>query len=74
MENITSGDGMFKEDVFRIALATVNKTQKQVAKECRVTENTITRIKTGTEPGVYLARKIARAVNRTVEELWSLDD
>lgn len=68
------GDGMFNEDVFRVALAVLNKTQKKVAEECGVTENTITRIKGGAEPGVYLARKIAMAVNKTVEELWSPDD
>ena len=65
---------MFKEDVFRIALATVNKTQKKVAEECGLNTNTITKIKRGAEPGVYTARRIARAVNRTVEQLWSLDD
>ena len=65
---------MFNEKAFRVALAEANKTQKKVAKECGVNENTITNIKKGAEPGVYLAQKIARAVNKKVEDLWSLDE
>lgn len=57
-----------------MALAEVNKTQKQVARECGIHETTITKIKNGAEPGVLLAMKIARAVNRTIYDLWSLDE
>ncbi|HBV97798.1 MAG: hypothetical protein JL50_02845 [Peptococcaceae bacterium BICA1-7] len=65
---------MFNEHVFRVALAEVNKTQRQVAQECGINENSFTKIKKGSGPGVLLALKIARAVNRKVEELWSLDE
>ena len=65
---------MFREDVFRVALAEMNKTQKQVARECGMNETNFTRIKKGSEPGVLLAIKISRAVNKKVEDLWSLDD
>lgn len=61
----------FNEKVFRVALAELGKTQKQVAQECGIHEVTITRIKAGMDIKVSLALKIARAVNRTVEELWS---
>jgi DNA-binding XRE family transcriptional regulator len=61
---------MFNTDVFRVALAEVNKTQKQVATECGVHDLTISRIKKGMEPKVYLALKVAQAVNKKVEDLW----
>lgn len=65
---------MFREDVFRVALAEMNKTQKQVARECGVHELTITKIKQGAEPKIKLAMKIAKAVNKTVYDLWSPDE
>lgn len=75
MVNITSGDVMerveFNLDVFRVALAETNKNQKQVAAECGIHEMTIGRIKRGMEPRVSLAIAIAKAVNKTVEQLWT---
>lgn len=61
----------FDEREFRIALAELGKTQKQVAQECGVHELTITRLKQGADVKVSLALKVARAVNRKVEDLWS---
>lgn len=65
------GDGMFNEKVFRVALAETCKTQRQVAEECGINENTISKIKKGMEPRVGLAIKIAQSVNKKVEDLWS---
>lgn len=65
---------MFNEKVFRVALAEAGKTQKQVAKECGIHELTLTKIKQGAEPKIKLAMRIARALNRTVYDLWSLDE
>jgi DNA-binding XRE family transcriptional regulator len=61
---------MFNEKAFRVALAELNKTQKQIARECGINENTIPRIKKGMDVKVSLAIKIARAVNLKVEDLW----
>lgn len=65
---------MFRTDVFRVALAEAGKTQKQVAAEAGINPNSFTRIKGGADTPVSIALKIARAVNRRVEELWSLDE
>lgn len=73
MDNNSSGDNMFNERAFRIALAEAGKTQKQVAQECGINEVTITRIKQGMEPRVSLALKIAKALNKKVEDLWALE-
>jgi DNA-binding XRE family transcriptional regulator len=65
---------MFNERTFRIALAEAGKTQRQVARECGINENSFSKIKRGSGPGVLLALKIAQAVNRKVEDLWSLGE
>lgn len=65
----------FNQDVFRVARAVVNKTQKDVAQEVGIHPTTMTEIiKHGAEPKVGLARRIAQAVNLTVEELWPFDE
>lgn len=61
----------FDEDAFRIALATANKTQKQIAQECGVHELTITRLKKGADIKLSLALNMARALNTSIEKLWS---
>ncbi|KJR97935.1 MAG: hypothetical protein VR68_11520 [Peptococcaceae bacterium BRH_c4a] len=73
MGNISSGDGMFNEREFRIALAEVGKTQRQVAEECGMNETNFRKIKKGSSVGVYLAMAIAQAVNRKAEDLWIPD-
>lgn len=51
------------------------KSQKQIARETGLYEAKISMIVQGkTEPGVYEAQKIARALDATVGELWPLDE
>lgn len=55
----------------RAAREASGKTQKQVAKEAGVTERTYLYYEANDmEPRVRAANRIARAVNRTTEELW----
>lgn len=66
-----AGRVTFNEKAFRVALAELGKTQKDIAHECGVNETTITRIKKGMDVKISLALRIARAVNKNIEELWS---
>lgn len=58
----------------REARTAVGLTQAQMAQKVDVSRQTIISIERGDyAPSVYLALKIARAVNRTVEQLFPLD-
>lgn len=64
----------FNKNVFRVALAELGKTQKQIAQECGVAETTITRIKKGMDVKISLALKMAKVVNKNIEDLWTSSD
>ncbi len=63
---------IFNEKVFRVALVEADKTQKQVAEECGISETTITRIKKGMDAHLSMAMKISRALNKNIEDFWTL--